>query len=91
LHALQALPLAAWLLERRRRGSAPRHVLAVGVAWLGLTLVALVQALRGQPLLAPDALTLGAALAALAAAAVVGLAPSTRAPLCVEARVETQT
>jgi len=77
LHALQGLPLAAWLLERRRRArpsgdASPRPVIAVGVAWLGLTGVALVQALRGQPVIAPDPLTLG--LAALVALAALGIA-----------------
>ena len=69
LHALQALPLIALVLERRRRTKA-RPVVALGVAWIGLTIVALVQSLRGQPLLAPDAVTLvmavGVVLAAVA-------------------------
>jgi peptidoglycan/LPS O-acetylase OafA/YrhL len=62
LHALQALPLLAWLLERRRRDSASRLVIAAAVGWIGLTLVALSQALRGQPLVAPDRATVIAAL-----------------------------
>jgi hypothetical protein len=87
LHALQALPLAAWLLERRRRagelsgssGSAApatasaRPIVAFGVGWIGLTLVALGQALRGQPLLAPDGLTLAAAALVLVAAVAMAL------------------
>jgi hypothetical protein len=74
LHALQGLPLAAvWLERRRRRGA--RAVAALGVAWVGLTLVTLAQAFRAQPLLAPDALTLGSAAAALAVALAVWLAP----------------
>jgi hypothetical protein len=64
LHALQALPLAALLLERRRRGA--RAVLAIGAGWLGLIGVLLIQALRGQPLFAPDGTTL--AMAALVVA-----------------------
>ena len=75
LHALQLLPLAAWLLERRRRRGG-RPVIALGVAWLGLTLVALVQALRGQPVTAPDAVTLAAILAVGVSAALVALVPS---------------
>jgi len=83
LHALQGLPVIAWLLERRRRargeargpGSA-RPVLAAGAAWLGLTAVALVQALRGQPVSAPDPLTL--ALAALVAVAALVVATGSR-------------
>jgi hypothetical protein len=71
LHALQGLPLLALLLERRRRTS-PRAVIATGVAWTGITLTTLVQALRAQPLLSPDAVTvtmlLASVLAAVAAA-----------------------
>jgi len=68
LHALQILPLAAWLLERRRRGA--RTVVALGAGWIGLVVVTFIQAMRGQPLLAPDALTVGLALLVLG----VGLA-----------------
>jgi hypothetical protein len=60
LHALQALPLLAWFLERRRRPAA-RPVIAAAVAWLGLVAVTLAQALRGQPLFSLDAVTLAAA------------------------------
>jgi hypothetical protein len=83
LHALQALPLAAILLERRARrrsgssrrgdpGSA-RSIVALGLAWIGITSVTLWQALRGQPLLAPDARTSFALCAVLAAAAAIAL------------------
>jgi len=82
LHALQGLPLAAWLIERRRRrhpsssvGGA-RPVIAVGVAWLGLTATALAQALRGQPVSAPDPVTL--ALAALVAITALAIAAGGR-------------
>ena len=68
LHALQVLPLLAWLLERRRW--AGRAVMAVGAGWLGLVGVTLWQALRGQPLLGPDAATLlGLAVVAVGALA----------------------
>ena len=60
LHALQILPLAAWLLERRRRGA--RTVVALGAGWIGVVVATFIQAERGQPLLAPDALTAGLAL-----------------------------
>lgn len=66
LHALQILPLAAWLLERRRRGG--RTILALGVGWIGLVVVTFIQAARGQPLLAPDALTVALALVVAAVA-----------------------
>jgi hypothetical protein len=85
LHALQVLPLAALLLERRARrranqslgrAAAPapaRPIVALGFAWIGLTSVTLWQALRGQPLLAPDARTLAVSCAVLAAAVAIAL------------------
>jgi len=74
LHALQVLPLVwAWLRLRPQLDPRSRARL-VGVAaagYLGLTLLVTWQALRAQPLLQPDALTL-AALAALVAATALG-------------------
>lgn len=77
LHALQVLPLLAWLLSRpaaRRRWSEAQRTALVhigGCAWLGLLVLLTWQALRGQSLIAPDLLTLAAAgaLAALTLAA----------------------
>ncbi|MEH0830116.1 MULTISPECIES: hypothetical protein [Micromonospora] len=76
MHALQALPLLAILLDRflgaRLDGlTRARLVLVGGGAYAALTLLLTGQALRGQPLLAPDALTLAAAgvLAAVTATA----------------------
>ncbi len=86
LHALQALPLLAWALRRpaaRRRWSGEQRTALVhiaGAAWLGLLALTTWQALRGQALIAPDALTLAAAsaLAALTlAAALVVTRPRT--------------
>jgi hypothetical protein len=82
LHALQALPLFAWVLERRRRrrdgaAAAARPVIALGVGWIGFILVTLWQALRAQPLLAPDAATLAGAALVLAAALAVALVQGT--------------
>ncbi|WP_116505946.1 hypothetical protein [Micromonospora sp. B006] len=82
MHALQALPLLAILLDRflgRRLDELTRArlVLVGGAAYAGLTLLVTAQALRGQPLLAPDALTLAAAgmlVAATAAATALVLA-----------------
>lgn len=60
LHALQLLPLIGFVLSRRLRDkpalalSLTRHA---GLAYFGLMLTTLVQALRGQPVLAPDAIT----------------------------------
>jgi hypothetical protein len=82
LHALQLLPLAAFALSRRRR--ATRLVIALGTAWLGLVVVTLHQALRAQPLLAPDALTLGEAAIVLAAGALIAVWPA-RIPARAEA------
>ncbi|MET7876188.1 hypothetical protein [Micromonospora profundi] len=71
LHALQALPILAILLNRfatrldeRTRA---RLLVVAGAAFGVLTLLLTWQALRGQPLLRPDALTL-VAVAALAVA-----------------------
>jgi hypothetical protein len=74
LHALQALPLAAFALARRRR--AARLVIAFGTAWLGLVLVTLHQALRAQPLFAPDHLTIFEAALVVAGAALIALWPA---------------
>ncbi len=94
LHALQGLPLAAILLERRRRrvarGSVPtaraiqqrdtQLVLGLGVAWVGVTLVTLWQALRGQPVVAPDAATMLAFLTVLTSAMGIAFFRSNRQP-----------
>ena len=65
LHALQVLPLFGWLLGRRRCAalSVRRRVALVWVGaltYLGLIGLLTWQAMRAQPLLAPDALTLQA-------------------------------
>lgn len=63
IHGLQALPLLALLLTRRTRldtTQKTRLLVIAAVAYAGLTLLLTWQALRGQPLLRPDALTLGA-------------------------------
>ena len=65
LHAMQVLPLLGWLIVRQnaRLREAQRRGLVVAAAWGYLGVVGLVtwQALRGQPLLQPDGLTLAAA------------------------------
>lgn len=76
LHAMQALPVLAVLLARRRVRSEPHErawVRAVGVAWLGLTLVLGLQALRGQPVVHWDAL----GVVSLVVVGVAGLATFT--------------
>jgi hypothetical protein len=76
LHALQVLPLFGWLLTRRRSVFAlltARDRLALvctcGLSYLGLVLLLTWQALRGQPVISPDARTIAAAGALLAAVA----------------------
>ena len=78
LHALQLMPLAGLWLSRRREWSgrlALQFTRIAAFAYGGLFLTSLVQAMRGQSLAAPDAITvimagsvlIGAALTALAA------------------------
>lgn len=74
LHGLQVLPAVGYLLTvlpGRRLGGRHRVALVwtVGLAYLGLVLLLAWQALRGQSVIAPDAITL-AALAALGGGAV---------------------
>jgi hypothetical protein len=74
LHALQILPLVGIGLGRRFRPErAVRLVWTAAWTYAGLTVVALVQALRGQPLSSPDAVTLSLVgfVAAMAAAGLV--------------------
>ncbi|OKI64003.1 hypothetical protein [Micromonospora sp. CB01531] len=73
MHALQALPILAMLLGRflgrldeRTRA---RLVVVAGGAYGALTMLFTWQALRGQPLLRPDALTLAAVAALVVATA----------------------
>jgi hypothetical protein len=86
LHGLQALPLLALLLRRfgrRWNGAAQaRLVLVAGLGYAVLTVLLTVQALRGQPLLRPDALTLGgfAVLAAAVLAATAAVLAAGRRP-----------
>ncbi len=80
LHALQILPLFGWLLTVA--GGAwfgARHrtamVCVFGLAYLGIVVLLTWQALRGQSVVAPDGLTLGAfaAGAVVAGAAALGI------------------
>lgn len=74
LHALQALPLLAMLLNRflgtrLDERTRVRLLLVAGAAYGAATLLLTWQAMRGQPLLRPDALTLAVAAALVAATA----------------------
>jgi hypothetical protein len=66
LHALQVLPLAAWLLTRdwaQKRWPARSRlglVWTAGLGYLGLVALLTWQALRGQSIVTPDALTITA-------------------------------
>lgn len=63
LHGMQLLPLAGWALGRpalRRRLSTPRRFVLIwtaGLGYLGLIAILTWQALRGQPVIAPDGQT----------------------------------
>jgi hypothetical protein len=79
LHALQVLPLIGWLVSTygsRRLGPGRRVALVwtAGLSYLGLVGLLTWQALRGQPLVAPDALTLGTLFVLAFAAVGVALA-----------------
>jgi hypothetical protein len=64
LHALQVLPLLGWLLSRRKQHLGEGHRVALvwtaGLTYLVVLVLLTWQALRGQPLLAPDTQTLTA-------------------------------
>ncbi|GAB3811819.1 hypothetical protein GCM10027605_52520 [Micromonospora zhanjiangensis] len=76
LHALQALPLLAILLNRLRARldeyTRARLVVVAGAAYGVLTVLLTWQALRGQPLLRPDTGTLAAVAALVVATGTVG-------------------
>lgn len=81
IHAMQVLPLLALLLRRRFESDVVRTRLSLigGLCYAGLLALTLWQALRGQSLIAPDGLTLGA-LAVL----VIGIAAATAAAVRVK-------
>ena len=86
MHALQGLPLFAAALAVGHRFDEITRVRLVQVAaaaWTGLVVLLTWQALRAQPLLAPDALTLAAlgALVAVTVAATVGTLAATRSSI----------
>jgi hypothetical protein len=93
MHALQALPLFALFLGARRfrldEGRRLRLVWLFGGLYAAAVGLVTWQALRGQPLLSPDAVTLGAA-GVLAAVAVAGTVTILRTPTAAEAPREPQ-
>ncbi|GAA2394166.1 hypothetical protein [Dactylosporangium salmoneum] len=100
IHALQALPLLAWLLTLLARrfprladqAVRVRLVVLGALGYAGLVALLVWQARRGQPLLHPDTRTLVAA-AALTALVAAGAATATRlrrpGPVLAEARTAT--
>lgn len=77
LHALQALPLLAWLLLARSgldARSRARVTAVAGAALAALVVLLAWQAERGQSVVRPDALTIAVMAALVVAAAVVGAA-----------------
>jgi hypothetical protein len=83
MHALQGLPLFAAALavgHRLDEVTRVRLVQVAAAAWTGLVVLLTWQALRAQPLLAPDALTLAAlgALVAVTVAATAGTLAAAR-------------
>ena len=73
LHALQVLPIVALIARRRRSDDAAvRLVRAATTSYVALFVILLVEALRGEPLLSPGAMTLGL-LVAWGAATAAGL------------------
>ena len=87
LHALQLLPLVALALRRRgwSESRRVRGVIAAGAAQAGLFGVLVAQALRGQSILRPDALTLTLLAAVAVASAAVWAMTGGRRPLAVPA------
>lgn len=77
LHALQIMPLIGLALGRRfrdRPSLAVRLTRSAASAYFGVVLTTLVQALRGQPVLAPDAITWGMLASVLIITAMSALA-----------------
>lgn len=56
LHALQVIPFLAWFF-RRRRGSSPAAIFAISASYLTLAGILVWQALRGEPIAAPQSAT----------------------------------
>jgi len=77
LHALQVLPLIGWLLWRRRVEASRRVRLMVvaGGSYGAIFGILIWQALRGQPLIGPDALTLTVLLIWAAVTAMLAVWP----------------
>jgi hypothetical protein len=77
LHALQVLPILVWLLTRGRVDESRRARLAIvaGSSYAALFFVLVSQALRGEALINPDALTVGTLVVWAIATAVAAVWP----------------
>ncbi|HEX7005013.1 MAG TPA: hypothetical protein VF168_12580 [Trueperaceae bacterium] len=84
MHALQVVPFVGWFLSRRRRLSPARSVPLTWIfaaAYAAIMLLLTWQALRAQPLVAPDAVTAGAFLSIVllaGSASLIALRPRLR-------------
>jgi putative effector of murein hydrolase LrgA (UPF0299 family) len=87
LHALQALPFLVVVLRRRGwpESLRVRAVIVAGAAYAGLFAVLVAQALRGQSILQPDAVTLAMFAAVAISSAAAWMAASGRRPVAVPA------
>ena len=85
LHALQALPLLVVALRRRHwpEASRARAAVVAGGAYAGVFVTLLAQALRGQSILQPDAITLAMLGTVMAASAAAWMTAAGRRPLAV--------
>jgi hypothetical protein len=83
LHALQVLPLVVLALRRRAMSEATRArgVIVAGGAYATFFAILLVQALRGQSVLQPDAITVAALAVWAVASAGAWLAATARRPI----------
>jgi len=91
LHGLQVLPLVAFAVTRRLRrwqtGAQVALVVIAGLAYLGFDLLLVWQALRGQSVIHPDALTLMAAVGLAGAMALAVAVVSLRERAGVQTRI----
>ena len=62
LHGVQAIPLLAWVVRRKRRRLSQQHqtglVFVAGSSYIAFVLILIWQALRGQSFVAPDQVTI---------------------------------
>ncbi len=91
MHALQVIPFLGWFVTRRRRLSKLSRGQQTALVWtgsagyLGVVLLVTWQALQAQPIIQPDALTIGVfgsivAVVVLSALAIIFRRGSARAP-----------